>query len=43
MLIADDGRPTGVTWNYTRREMLADGTIHVLGVALGVAVRSGSW
>lgn len=37
MLIADDGRPTGVTWNYTRREMLADGTIHVLGVALGVA------
>lgn len=37
MLLADDGRPTGVTWNYTRREMLADGAIHVVGVALGVA------
>jgi hemolysin III len=37
MLLADDGRPTGVTWNYTRREMLADGAIHVAGVALGVA------
>ena len=37
MLLADDGRPSGVTWNYTRREMLADGAIHVIGVALGVA------
>jgi hemolysin III len=37
MLLADDGRPAGVNWNYTRREMLADGTIHVLGVVLGVA------
>ena len=37
MLLADDGRPTGVTWNYTRKEILADGAVHVVGVALGVA------
>lgn len=37
MLLADDGRPTGVTWNYSRNELLADGAVHVVGVALGVA------
>jgi len=37
MLLADDGRPSGVTWNYTRKEILADGAVHVVGVALGVA------
>jgi hemolysin III len=26
-----------MTWNYTRREMLADGVIHFLGVAFGLA------
>lgn len=37
MFLAEDGRPTGLTWNYTRREMLADGVIHLLGVVIGVA------
>lgn len=37
MLLADDGRPRGVTWNYSRNELLADGAVHVVGVALGVA------
>ncbi len=29
--------PAGVTWNYNRAELIADGVIHVIGVALGVA------
>ena len=37
MFLAEDGRPAGLTWNYTRKEMLADGTIHLLGVAFGLA------
>ncbi|GJD94690.1 PAQR family membrane homeostasis protein TrhA [Methylobacterium iners] len=37
MFLAEDGRPAGLTWNYTRREMLADGVIHFLGVACGLA------
>lgn len=37
MLLAEDGRPAGLVWNYTRREMLADGTIHLLGVIFGLA------
>jgi hemolysin III len=37
MFLAEDGRPAGLTWNYTRQEMLADGVIHLLGVVLGVA------
>ena len=31
-----DGRPPGLTWNYTRPELWADGVIHVVGVTLGV-------
>jgi len=37
MFLAEDGRPTGLRWDYTRREILADGVIHFLGVAFGVA------
>lgn len=37
MFLADDGRPAGLDWNYTRREMRADGAVHLIGVAFGVA------
>ncbi len=37
MSLAEDGRPLTLTWNYTPREILADGIIHGLGVALGLA------
>jgi len=37
MFLAEDGRPAGLKWDYTRRELLADGLIHFLGVAFGVA------
>ncbi|KQP24547.1 DNA-binding protein [Methylobacterium sp. Leaf102] len=37
MFLAEDGRPAGLNWNYTRRELLADGIVHFLGVALGLA------
>jgi len=37
MFLAEDGRPTGLRWDYTRREILADGVIHFLGVTFGVA------
>ncbi|NEU11550.1 hemolysin III family protein [Methylobacterium sp. BTF04] len=37
MLLAEDGRPAGLTWHYTRREMVADGVVHFLGVAFGLA------
>jgi hemolysin III len=37
MFLAEDGRPLGLRWDYTRREILADGVIHFLGVAFGVA------
>ncbi len=33
---APDGRPLGLVWTYTPREMLADGIVHVVGVSLGV-------
>ncbi|ACL60690.1 PAQR family membrane homeostasis protein TrhA [Methylobacterium nodulans] len=33
---ADDGRPPSLHWAYTPRELLADGIVHVLGVALAV-------
>lgn len=29
--------PAGVTWNYDRVELIVDGIIHVIGVALGIA------
>lgn len=31
-----DGRPLHVYWNYNRAEMIADGVVHVIGLALGV-------
>ena len=37
MSVADDGRPLTLTWHYTPREIVADGVVHGLGVALGVA------
>lgn len=37
MFLDTDGRPLGLTWHYTRRELLADGVVHCLGVALGLA------
>ncbi len=37
MFLAEDGRPAGLRWDYTRRELLADGLIHFLGVASGLA------
>lgn len=36
MSLAEDGRPLTLTWNYTPREILADGIVHGLGVALGI-------
>lgn len=36
MFLADDGRPVALTWHYSRHELMADGAIHLLGVALGV-------
>lgn len=37
MFLDTDGRPLGLSWHYTRREIVADGVIHCLGVALGLA------
>lgn len=42
MSLAEDGRPVTLTWNYTPREILADGIVHGLGVALGVLGRERS-
>ena len=36
MILADDGRPLSLKWSYSRGEMIADGVVHVLGVALGL-------
>jgi hemolysin III len=36
-VLDQDGRPLGLTWNYTRAEIIADGVVHAVGVALGVA------
>lgn len=32
----DDGRPQGFEWLYTPREIVADGVVHVIGLALGL-------
>lgn len=32
-----DGRPLHVYWNYNRAEMIADGIVHVVGLALGIS------
>lgn len=37
MFLAEDGRPVALTWNYTRQELVADGAVHLAGVALGAA------
>ncbi|MDP4022524.1 hemolysin III family protein [Methylobacterium sp. NEAU 140] len=37
MFVAEDGRPLSLTWHYTPREILADGVVHALGVALSLA------
>ncbi|GJE53892.1 MULTISPECIES: PAQR family membrane homeostasis protein TrhA [Methylobacterium] len=37
MFLAEDGRPLALTWHYTREELLADGAVHLIGVALGIA------
>ncbi|MGE0750010.1 MAG: hemolysin III family protein [Variibacter sp.] len=31
-----DGRPVRFVWRYTRAEIIADGVVHALGVALGL-------
>lgn len=35
-MIVHDGRPPGLTWNYDRAELIADGVVHVLGVVVAV-------
>jgi hemolysin III len=37
VLLDSDGRPLGFNWDYSRAEVLADGVIHAIGVALGLA------
>lgn len=32
-----DGRPLHVAWRYDRAEIVADGIVHALGIALGIA------
>jgi hypothetical protein len=29
-------RPVGITWEYDRVELIADGIVHALGTSLGV-------
>src|SRR5579864_5171708 len=31
-----DGRPAGLSWNYDRAEIVADGIVHAIGVGLGL-------
>jgi hemolysin III len=35
-IVPTDGRPPGLTWNYDRREMLADAVVHAVAVALAL-------
>lgn len=37
MFLAEDGRPLSLKWTYTRGEIVADGAIHFIGIALGAA------
>jgi hemolysin III len=34
--IQSDGRPSGLSWDYDRRELLADGVVHAIGVGLAL-------
>lgn len=36
MTHADDGRPPGLTWQFDRAELIADGVVHVVGVVAAV-------
>ncbi|AWI88516.1 PAQR family membrane homeostasis protein TrhA [Methylorubrum aminovorans] len=36
MFLAEDGRPIALTWNYTPRELRADGVVHIAGLVLGL-------
>jgi hemolysin III len=31
-----DGRPSGLSWNYDREELVADGVVHTIGVGLAL-------
>jgi hemolysin III len=35
-MVMSDGRPAGVTWDYDRPELIADGILHVVGLILGL-------
>jgi hemolysin III len=35
-MTSTDGRPAGLRWDYDRQEVIADGVVHVMGIALGV-------
>jgi hemolysin III len=35
-MIDADGRPLRLRWDYDRAEMIADGIVHVIGIALGL-------
>lgn len=32
-----DGRPVNLRWEYDRAEIIADGVVHAIGIALGIA------
>ena len=36
-MVSSSGRPAGVTWDYDRAELVADGVIHAIGNGLGLA------
>jgi hemolysin III len=35
-VIDADGRPIGLSWEYNRAEIIADGVVHAVGVAAGI-------
>ena len=35
-MIDADGRPIGLSWEYNRAEIIADGVVHAIGVAAGI-------
>src|SRR5262245_43605542 len=36
-MVDQDGCPPSLSWTYTRPEIIADGVVHTIGVALGMA------